>query len=325
MGVIWGTFVIVALLLLLTIASEPWFARPNILFGVAFDVKDLKHDATALGLKRQYAIWCVGLMVVIWGSAAAIAVQFNTELIVTVALMIAMVLYLVATFVLQIFFHQQSLNYHDKLALPSTTTKVSVDLTALANQKILSLAWGLVLFPLILVTFVLHMPAMMIGVNIMIALIMGITFVFGRYSAASIKGSSQVASGVAQGRNAVLVYGLGITVLTQAFIIASTKFPQWVLGLSIIFGIVSLGSLLILIIYWLKQSRAKPLKGPIVDDNGHWLFGSIYYNPADPTVFVEKRLGIGVTLNMARPGAWLFLGITLASVGVILGITFAMG
>jgi uncharacterized membrane protein len=37
--------------------------------------------------------------------------------------------------------------------------------------------------------------------------------------------------------------------------------------------------------------------------------GMIYYAPDDPAVFVPKRWGIGQTLNMARPGAWLFLGV----------------
>ena len=36
--------------------------------------------------------------------------------------------------------------------------------------------------------------------------------------------------------------------------------------------------------------------------------GAIYYAPEDPAVFVSKRVGIGQTLNMARPAAWIFLG-----------------
>lgn len=40
--------------------------------------------------------------------------------------------------------------------------------------------------------------------------------------------------------------------------------------------------------------------------------GLIYYAPEDPAVFVPKKVGIGQTLNFARPGAWLFIaGITL--------------
>ena len=41
-----------------------------------------------------------------------------------------------------------------------------------------------------------------------------------------------------------------------------------------------------------------------------------YYNPADPSPFIEKRTGIGYTLNFARPTAWIFL-IGIAAVVII--------
>lgn len=44
------------------------------------------------------------------------------------------------------------------------------------------------------------------------------------------------------------------------------------------------------------------------DDDEKWLLGMIYYNKEDPSVFVEKRFGIGTTLNMARWQAWAFVG-----------------
>lgn len=46
-----------------------------------------------------------------------------------------------------------------------------------------------------------------------------------------------------------------------------------------------------------------------------WKFGLIYYNPADSALMVPKRLGIGYTMNFARPLAWLLLsGILLTPV-----------
>ena len=36
--------------------------------------------------------------------------------------------------------------------------------------------------------------------------------------------------------------------------------------------------------------------------------GLVYYAPEDPAVFVPKRMGIGQTLNFARPAAWAVLG-----------------
>ena len=38
-----------------------------------------------------------------------------------------------------------------------------------------------------------------------------------------------------------------------------------------------------------------------VDDDENWLWGLIYYNPGDVRVNVEKRFGVGTTINMATP------------------------
>lgn len=43
------------------------------------------------------------------------------------------------------------------------------------------------------------------------------------------------------------------------------------------------------------------------DDDKYWKLGSIYFNPNDPAIFVEKRFGIGWTNNMARPVSWVML------------------
>ncbi len=43
------------------------------------------------------------------------------------------------------------------------------------------------------------------------------------------------------------------------------------------------------------------------DEDRYWKFGLFYFNRNDPSFFVEKRFGIGVTVNFARPTNWLFL------------------
>jgi len=42
-----------------------------------------------------------------------------------------------------------------------------------------------------------------------------------------------------------------------------------------------------------------------------WKAGIFYVNPDDPAIFVEKRFGIGYTLNFARPMSWLILGLSI--------------
>lgn len=41
------------------------------------------------------------------------------------------------------------------------------------------------------------------------------------------------------------------------------------------------------------------------DDDEYWLLGQFYFNKHDPTLFIEKRFGIGWTVNLARPLVWL--------------------
>lgn len=54
-----------------------------------------------------------------------------------------------------------------------------------------------------------------------------------------------------------------------------------------------------------------------VDDDEYWKLGSIYYNPNDPSVFVEKRFGIGWTLNFGNKTA---LAITIGFVILMIAL-----
>lgn len=84
---------------------------------------------------------------------------------------------------------------------------------------------------------------------------------------------------------------------------------------------VSLGFIAISLVYaiWLSIStgqggsrikingeRAKTAKVN-VDDDKYWKLGQFYFNPNDPSLFIEKRFGVGWTFNTARPLAWIIL------------------
>ncbi len=43
------------------------------------------------------------------------------------------------------------------------------------------------------------------------------------------------------------------------------------------------------------------------DDDSAWKLGSFYYNPNDPSLMVNKRFGIGRTLNFGHPLAWVIV------------------
>ncbi len=48
-----------------------------------------------------------------------------------------------------------------------------------------------------------------------------------------------------------------------------------------------------------------------LDDDQFWKLGQFYVNKNDPSLFVEKRFGVGWTVNFARPIVWIILIIIL--------------
>ncbi len=57
------------------------------------------------------------------------------------------------------------------------------------------------------------------------------------------------------------------------------------------------------------------------DDDRHWKLGQIYFNPKDPALFLEKRFGVGWTVNFARPSAWVVL-VVIIGLAVVLPFLF---
>lgn len=55
-------------------------------------------------------------------------------------------------------------------------------------------------------------------------------------------------------------------------------------------------------------------------DRDHRKWGLLYVNPDEPDVFVSQRVGVGVTLDLARPLGWLVPTLILAPGIVIITI-----
>jgi uncharacterized membrane protein len=68
-----------------------------------------------------------------------------------------------------------------------------------------------------------------------------------------------------------------------------------------------------------RSAAAAPLTNGLAD-NRQWWLGMFYVNRDDPSIFVEKRFGLGYTINFGNPKAIVFL---VAFLVVILGFTLA--
>ncbi|WP_249872769.1 DUF1648 domain-containing protein [Oceanobacillus saliphilus] len=72
----------------------------------------------------------------------------------------------------------------------------------------------------------------------------------------------------------------------------------------------------------IKSTSSKSGKIINRDDDKYWKLGQFYYNKQDPALFLEKRFGVGWTINLARPLAWIIL---LGIIGLALLIPFLLG
>ncbi len=71
-----------------------------------------------------------------------------------------------------------------------------------------------------------------------------------------------------------------------------------------------------------QQSDGAPLG--IRSPESCWKAGIFYVNPDDPAIFVEKRFGIGYTLNFGHPLSWFILGLgILAPLAVAIWVAHA--
>lgn len=88
----------------------------------------------------------------------------------------------------------------------------------------------------------------------------------------------------------------------------------------VMLGVLPLGLALAVVLLVLRardrlEAPADPEKsaetvGDRTADN-HWKGGLFYVNRDDPALFVEKRIGIGYTLNFGRPAAWALIGLII--------------
>lgn len=75
-------------------------------------------------------------------------------------------------------------------------------------------------------------------------------------------------------------------------------------------------------------SRVKTIKakdGVVIDrdEDHYWKLGIFYFNKDDPANFLEKRFGVGWTVNMARPLPWIIL-LVIIGISIALPILFGI-
>jgi uncharacterized membrane protein len=99
--------------------------------------------------------------------------------------------------------------------------------------------------------------------------------------------------------------------LAAAYLLAAAA---WIAILKpAVVGLAGIALLLIIVVYFfrlirLNQGTSDVPHGDRTPDTC-WKLGIFYVNPADPSVFVAKRFGIGYTLNFGNRWSWAVLGV----------------
>lgn len=306
----WITYLVTAAGLTLVALIRPFLARQNELFGVVFGTRNLRQDLVGRSLKQQYLVETIALAVLVWGGLALMAWWRRQA----PYLALDMIAFLLAALAVTANAHRQSSQYHKQLAVPEAT-RISVDLTQLANEKTLSPVWGLVLLPMVVLSFALPWSAVA-WANLAVALVVGGTFLLTRHLAANVHGLA-AAPGAAQARNILLSFLLAVAVVAQGFGLACAWQPAQADLFSLVFGLLTLLGLLLLLITWLHVTRRQAPAGAVRTDNARWYWGVFYFAPNDSALFVTKRIGVGLTLNYAHPASWFLLLGVVAVVATI--------
>jgi uncharacterized membrane protein len=102
----------------------------------------------------------------------------------------------------------------------------------------------------------------------------------------------------------------------------ATALPEWFLGVTI--GYIVLVFVLVIVLTVrasARSARLQPADASTTDrmDDSHWFLGSIYFNRDDPSIFVERRFGIGWTINFGSVGGILTL-VALLAVAILLPV-----
>jgi uncharacterized membrane protein len=102
--------------------------------------------------------------------------------------------------------------------------------------------------------------------------------------------------------------------------------PGWMIGFIILFLVYAIGGSLFLALRLgqggsrlERRAAAAPLTNGVAD-NRVWYLGGFYVNRDDPSIFVEKRFGIGYTINFGNPKA---VALFVAFLAIVLTIVIA--
>lgn len=120
----------------------------------------------------------------------------------------------------------------------------------------------------------------------------------------------------------MLAFSGGIAIVVALSANGTPTGTEWILPAAVALVAFVLGGALLLA---LRTGQGGARLGPVAEtgtdhmDDRYWKLGAIYVNPHDPSIFVERRFGIGWTINLGNPrGIALMIALLALPIGSIL-------
>jgi uncharacterized membrane protein len=332
-----ATWVFTAFLLII----QPWLTRKNVLFGVVFGSDDIWKDETAKQIRLRYLCIMISgtVLLSMLGVLYIIIDKPSDGTAVTVYFIGIAALFVLGT-VTFIVFHAftRAFKAGKEPDANLVSEKICVETSMTDRQTVISTTWLLLILPVLLAAYgvalfgysampaniPIHYSFTLVDawapkswINVILPLLIGtavtvlllVCCLFTRRAPASVRGNPNAAPDSFRFRKYIIIILIVLSLLLETSILLTEVgflvpiSPLW-------FNIPSILSVLMtaMIFYiYFRFVRVKKPKGLILDDDAKWVLGMFYYSPSDPSTFVEKRTGIGYTLNFAKPAGWIIL------------------
>lgn len=118
-----------------------------------------------------------------------------------------------------------------------------------------------------------------------------------------------------------MLFGMALLFSSISFGLVNQKVNQILVILSTIILLASIVPLLYTS-YKLKKGNYSDVSYTVDDDDRYWLLGCFYYNPNDPAAFVQKRFGIGWTVNLGSTKGKLMVACIVLMLVITLYVSF---
>ncbi len=110
-------------------------------------------------------------------------------------------------------------------------------------------------------------------------------------------------------------------VIILAFSAMATAFPgqfaEYLLpGIALPMVVMTVGMIVILVLNYRIQRELRQLAGAsmlgMISEAKYWYLGLFYVNSSDPSLFVEKKSGMGYTVNLGQAMSWAIIGLIIS-------------